>query len=136
MAFVNEFIPESDFVNYDIAAINFRYNKSDSDAEWTIDRARDIYLRRVFSGRFEFAGDHGYTLYWKGDLIELELRETGDTLPDLTGWTHYVFLKLILSPHLETQRSEILSDLKEALAARKGAGVYSPRISNNATFNF
>lgn len=135
MAFINEFIPEPDFVKYGIAAINFRYNKSDSDAEWTIDRARDIYLRRVFSGRFEFAGDHGYTLYWKGDLLELELRETGDTLPDLTGWTHYVLLKLNLPPHLDTQHSEILSDLREALTARKGAGMYSPRIGSTVTLN-
>ena len=136
MAFFNELIPEPDFVKYDIAAINHRYTKSDTDADWTIDRERDIYVRRVFSGRFEFAGDHGYTLYWKGEMIELQLRETGDTLPDLSGWTHFGLLKLNLPPHLETQRSEILSDLKEALTARKGAGVYSPRISSNATFNF
>lgn len=136
MAFVNEFISEPDFADYGIAAINRRYNKTDSDAQWTIDRARDIYLRRVFSGRFEFAGDHGYMLYWKGEVIELELRETGETEPDLTGWTHYVLLKMKLPTQLEARRAEIFSDLKQALIARKGAGMNSPRISSNATFNF
>lgn len=136
MAFVNEFIPDSDFVTYGIAAINRYYLKSDFRPHWTIDRERDIYLREVAAGREEFSGDHTYTLYWKGDLIKLELREQGETYPDLTARREYALLEFHLPSHLNEKRDEILSDLKEALIARNGAGVYSADVSTKATFNF
>jgi len=136
MAFVNEFIPASDVVKYGIARVNRFYLKSDFRPHWTIDRDRDIYLREVASGREEFAADYTYTLFWKGDLIELALREKGDANPDITAWRHYVLLALNLPPHLEVRRGEILADLKDALIARKGSGIYSPGVSIVASFDF
>jgi len=136
MAFVNEYIPESDFVRYGIAEINRRYAKNSYRSDWTVDRERDIYLRDVFYGRDEFAGNITYTLYWKGSLIEVKLNETGGTSSDQTGWSNYSLLKFDLPENLNSSREEILCDLKEALTARKGDGVYSKRISSTATFNF
>ncbi len=136
MAFVNEFIPASDVVNYGIAAINQYYLRSDFRPHWTVARDRDIYLREVASGREEFAGDYTYTLYWKGDLIRLDLREKSETKPGRAAWRSYALLELDLPAHLEPKRSEILADLKEALIARNGAGVYSLGVSTEASFDF
>ena len=71
MAFVNEEIPEADVEKYglekidnELLSIGKTYSRS-----WTIDRARDIYLREVAVGRDEESSISTWTFYWKGELI-------------------------------------------------------------------
>lgn len=136
MAFVNEFISDPDVVAYHIAAINRHYLKSNFRPHWTIDRERNIYLREVASGRDEYVGDHTDTLYWSGSLIETELRQTSGKNDDHIAWREYFLLNLVLPAHLEISRSEILADLKEALAVRNGAGVRARGKQKQSIFNF
>lgn len=136
MAFINEFISDSDAVAYDIAAISRHYLKSNYKPHWTIDRERNIYLREVASGRDEYVGDHTYTLYWKGNLIETELRQTSGKNNDNVAWREYFLLNIALPAHLGVSRSEILADLKEALAVRNGSGVYARGDQRQSIFNF
>lgn len=136
MAFVNEFIPESDITKYGIVEINTYYFKSSFRPHWTIDRERDIYLRQVATGREEFADQLTFTLYWKGTLIEVRLLEDGGVSPGGERWSEFKLNSIQIPEELSAQREEILSDLKEALTAYNGGGVYSSGGVYKTTFNF
>ena len=84
MAFVNEYIPASDIAKYNITYINRKLHFS-GDC-WTIDRERDIYLRRIRNGREDEAKRMEFSFYWKGTLLEFEVwREGGASLKALVG---------------------------------------------------
>lgn len=136
MTFMNEFISAGDYIKYGLTEIDRYYLKSDFKPHWTIDHDRDIYLRHVASGRDEFVGDYTYTFYRGGEVIKLSLHEKGETNTDLTARRNYALLTISLPPHLESERGGILADLKDALVARNGAGVYSSGITTHATFDF
>ena len=71
MAFVNEEIPEADVEKYGLEAIDdsFFGAGGTTSRNWTIDRARDIYLRCVARGRDEESQLSTWIFYWKGALI-------------------------------------------------------------------
>ncbi|MDR1076495.1 MAG: hypothetical protein LBL59_09430 [Xanthomonadaceae bacterium] len=138
MRFVNEFIPEEDVEKYGLEAIdeNFIIGGTNS-RQWTIDRERDIYLRNVARGggnEPEIRNQWKWTFYWHGNLINIRLDLLdGGGGRGKPGWSHW---KLIwvngshgLPEHLHKYREEILADLKEALIAYKGSGVYSKNTS-------
>ena len=137
MAFVNEYIPAEDVKKYGIKEIDKRFvtggTKSD---QWTIDRERDIYLRCVSRGREEFRSESTWTLYWRGSLIYVDLKLTdGGGTRGGHGWSHYKLLRAEIPTHLEAQRADILKDLKEALTAYKGGGVFSTRTTSTTTLD-
>jgi hypothetical protein len=136
MAFINEFIPESDITKYGIVGINTYYFKSSFQPHWTIDRERDIYLRQVATGREEFADARTFTLYWKGTLIEARLLEDGGVGPGGKRWSEFKLNSIATTEGLTAAREDILSDLKEALIAYNGGGVYSSGGVYKTTFNF
>ena len=136
MGFINEFISAEDIIKFDIHAVNFRYLKSNRNPNWTIDRERNIYLRRMTTGREEFAADSEWTLYWKGTLIPVDLTVSGEKLPDDEDLAHYKLRNIVVPDDLRDKRSEILGDLKDALSVFAGGGVYAGHPVAKTTFNF
>lgn len=136
MAFINEFIPEADVEKYGIKEINFHFNKSSFKPGWTIDRERDIYLRKLLQGRDEFSNQQSYHLYWKGTLIYLNVAIQGKKSDESTGEFDYKLLEIEIPDAITSNRDEILRDLKAALTESSGGGVYRTIASCNATFDF
>lgn len=141
MAFVNEYIPKDDFAKYGIEEIDQRFIVGNThDHSWTIDREREIYLRRVARGREESSRKSTWTFYWHGELMTVCLETVAagsDGAKNGHGWVHYqlvdCYMKGFFIPsHLLDRRNEIISDLREALAARKG-GMNSAKVSYETT---
>ena len=137
MAFINEYIPEADVKKYGIEEINKKFIVGGTNSDqWTIDRDRDIYLRCVARGREEFRHQSTWTLYWKGTLltVELDMISAGGERGG-HGWSHYKLRFIGIPPSLEGKRDEIIADLREALAAYGGGGVYSTRTTSDTTLD-
>ena len=140
MAFVNEYIPAADMEKYQIKEIDQRvpiHGRTHSDS-WTIDRDRNMYIRNVKNGTYEFSYQSAWTFFWHDELlwVELEILDTshGQNVP---GWgkKRITMLRLMdgdsshLPDRLEPQKAQILKDLEEALLAYKSGGVYSTATS-------
>lgn len=127
MAFINERIPAADVVKYRIEEIDKHYVIGGTSArDWTVDRARDIYLRHVASGREEFLGYQAWTLRWKGALIRVDLEmvsASGGHGGPAKG--HKRVRRIDIPADLEAHRDEILSELRLALIAYKDGGIYA-----------
>ena len=136
MAFVNEFVPEDDVKKYGLEEIDQQYLRSCFHPEWTFDRERDIYLREVQSGREEFANKHGFTLYWKGALMFVQLTRKGGGVRGGEGWAEWTLLGIHIPDALQAKKAEIIADLKAALSAYKDFGMYSATTIHTATFTF
>ena len=128
MAFVNEYISDEDWQVYGIEAVdqNFVIGGTHS-RQWTIDRARDTYLRVVTRGREEVAHQSTWTLYWHGELIVVDLLLVATSISSdrQSGSARYQLRRLRLPPYLDEQRDEVMSDLRKALLACKDGGVYA-----------
>lgn len=138
MAFINEYIPPADLVKYEIEKIDKKYLiGGTSSRTWTIDRERDVYLRKVAAGREEDAARLTWTLHWKGDLIHVEI-ETIRIDRGAAGQRHaYETVRRIDIPvHLADRHDEILNDLRDALVAYKDGGVFATATSYTLTLNF
>jgi hypothetical protein len=128
VAFVNEYISAEDRQAYGIEAIDQNFVTGGTNSrQWTIDRARDIYLRMVTRGREEVAHQSTWTLYWHGELIvvDLSLVATSISSDRQSGSARYQLRRLRLPPYLDEQRDEVMSDLRKALLAYKDGGVYA-----------
>ena len=136
MSFVNELISAADMAAYGIEAINARWNKMNSGSQWTIDRERDLYLREVSLIPEEKGLHRYYTLYWKGHLIELQLTLRGEEVFGGEGWMEYSLFAISVPDALADKRSEILHDLKDALAVFGNGGIYSTATTTNVTTTF
>ena len=127
MAFVNEEIPEADVEKYGLEKIDnelLSIGKTYS-RDWTIDRARDIYLREVAIGRDELSRISTWTFYWKGALIWFKREALGvEKKPD--GLRHARSrLTLTLPEDLTSRRQEIYQDLRDAFRTYGGGGIFS-----------
>ena len=142
MAFVNEYIPEADIEKYALRKRIKQFAKVCFEDHWTIDRERDIHLQYVETGHEDLASHWIFCFYWKGHVFRVELATSGGGEWRGVQKRHYELIRLNiplfdpLPEFLETQRPEILADLKEALAAFKDLGVLSRSTSHTATFNF
>lgn len=136
MAFVNEFVPEADAKKYGLEEIDNHYRHSSFQPQWTVDRERDIYLRKVEMGREEFAHHQGFTLYWKGALIFVQLSLNGGGARDGEQWTEWSLRGIAIPDELQEKHVEIIADLKDALTAYKDFGVYSTSSTHTTTFTF
>ena len=128
MAFVNERIPEVDVKKYGLEAIDdslLGAGRTISRA-WTIDRARDIYLRCVARGRDEESQLSTWTFYWKGALIWFK-REGLAFKGERGGpcWLHFKVYDFKIPEAIQSHREEIFQDLREAFLAYRGAGIYA-----------
>ena len=128
MAFINERIPEADVEKYGLEKIDdslFGAGRTISRA-WTVDRARDIYLRCVARGRDELSRISTWTFYWKGALIWFKWE-----VIDFKGarnapcWLHFKVYDFKIPEAIQSHREEIFQDLREAFLAYRGAGIYA-----------
>lgn len=131
MPFANEFIPAEDAEKYGLKEIDKHFVVGGTNArDWTIDRERNIYLRNVANGREEFRNQTEWTFYWRGEelTLRLDLLE-GKGGRGEPGWSHWKLVWLNgshgLPGHLKASKEQVLQDLKDALTAYRGAGIYS-----------
>lgn len=129
MAFVNEYIPKEDYEKYDIKAIDFKTpGMMIGRRDWTIDRARNIYLRQTSDGYREdpiSANWTWWTFYWKGELLWFKKIALGVTKEAGLMRAHPRITDFTIPAHLETHKEEIKKDLREAFNAYGGGGVFS-----------
>lgn len=134
MTFVNEFISAEDVEKYNLKAIDERFVVGGTNArDWTVDRGRNVYLRNVAMGAGaepELRNQTIWTLHWQGDLLTLRLDLLAGTGgPGEQGWSHWKLVWLNGSngfpQHLKQHKAQIIDDLKAALTAYEGAGIYS-----------
>lgn len=133
MAFVNEYITPEDMEKFGLKEIDKKFFVGATNArDWTIDREREIYLRNVTNGREELRHISGWTFYWHGELLWLEIH-TLSAKGERGGpcWARELlhsmqsFNSHELAAHLQPKREEILADLKQALLAYKDGGVFA-----------
>lgn len=137
MTFINEYIPAEDKKKYNMTPdSNFYLAGTNS---WTVDRERDMFLLPRTGGGPESApGVTNWAFYWKGHLLDVRLRliDAGDDSTGLHGWQHTRLLGIgDMPPTLQEKRAQIVSDLKDALTANKGLGVYSTYTAYEVTLD-
>ena len=135
MTFINEYIPEADKKKYNITPGSDFYLTSTEG--WTVDRERDMFLLpRTGLGPESEPGLRYWAFYWRGHLLNVRLKSI-DSGCDATGTHGWGRTKLLsmgdMPPELQAQRAKIVADLKDALTAHKGLGVYSTYTSYEVT---
>lgn len=131
MAFVNEYISEEDFDKFGLRELDFGVSPPAipgahvKSRHWTIDRERNIYLRKFSAGR-DLEDSHliGWTFCWKGELLWF-VRTRIDRLVAENGQerVHTKIAHLHIPAHLELYQDEILRDIQEAFETYAGGGV-------------
>lgn len=137
MTFINEYIPAEDKKKYNMTPdSNFYLVGTDS---WTVDKERNMFLLRRTGGGPESApGLTNWAFYWRGHLLDVRLRaiDAGGDFSGGHGWEHTRLLGISdMPPALQDHRVQIVADLKEALTAHQGLGVYSSRTSYEVTLD-
>jgi hypothetical protein len=127
MAFINEFVSPADVEKYGLKEINRQYRMLDEGTDWTVDVERDIYIRRI-SQRGPSDGSVYFHMYWRGTVFRVFILRLGNARLGLRG--------MELPQELESFRTQILADLKEALAVHGDAGMYSVAKDLKITFDF
>jgi hypothetical protein len=134
--FINEFISPEDVEAYRLREIDKHFIVGGTNArDWTIDRARGTYLRNVANGREEFRSETTWSFLWHENLFTLEMNLVeGSGGRGEPGWSHWRINRVYdgsgVPVGLENRRSEFLDDLKSALVAHGGAGIYSADYSS------
>lgn len=136
VTFINEITSDEDVKKFGLEEIDKKYRHLTFRSGWTIDRERNIYLRKVESGREEYANQAGFTLYWKGTLIYVALSSKGGGERGGAGWTEWTLRSINIPAELQDKREVIIADLKEALTAYKDFGAYSATTTHAGLFKF
>jgi hypothetical protein len=138
MPFINEHTSEADIVKYGLREQSEEFRLGNSKIEWTIDRARDIYLRHIET---DFRSDpiiHKFIFYWSGESIEIELMTMNFEHNEYVSATETLKILPTMRPNnqdsfwlpssLVASRTQITDDFKDALVVRNGteqSGLYS-----------
>lgn len=131
MSFVNEFISSEDVAAYGLKEIDRKFIVGGTNArDWAIDRARGFYLRNVANGREECRSETTWTFWWHEHLLTLQLDlMEGSGGPDDPCWSRWKLMLVNdgagLPDSLMDRGTDFLEDLKAALTAYGGAGIYS-----------
>jgi hypothetical protein len=137
MAFVNEFIPDSDIERYGIKELDKKYNKGHYKPDWTVDREQNIYLRYFRNDREEHSNRRTFFFYWKHVLMLITVDLVASSgQRDSAQMTEYKLFKASIPESIFQHRAEILSDFREALTAWKGGGIYSTASEYFLQFDF
>ncbi len=127
MAFVNEYIPETDKQKYQITDHSNFYRAG--AGQWTVDREREMFL--VYRGGYgpEGAQDEKFwAFYWRGYLLDVHLHNLAlsqDSDGNVHSRKRIIQIKGVTSD-LERSRSEIIEDLACALSVYGVAGLLIP----------
>lgn len=136
MAFVNEYMAKDDIEKYHIEELDKRFWVGHYKPQWTVDRERDVYLRRLRSGREDAAGRTLFYFYWKGcEILADMLVKPHDNRGGEPG-SHYSIHDLKVPNEVSVHREQIISDLKDALVVRKDNGILSRADVFHTTFDF
>ena len=135
MPFINEYVSDQDIEKYRLRELNERYRQVSINISWTVDKEKDVYLRWVGYEPFESYRQY-FSLYWKGTVIDLELRTEAEGKRGGKGSNTWFFTTWKLPENLVVHRNEILADLREALAAYKDFGIRSCIADHTAKFAF
>lgn len=122
MTFITSEIKDADILQYGLDRFNKYFGISRLSGKFTVDRERGIYLKII---RFELSepGAVRYLFGWKGLNMDIKLIATVDKNSSVaivtTSWGGLNLLgdKSKLD-FLETEKQEILKDLKDAVTAR------------------
>ncbi|QHG87714.1 hypothetical protein ACCQ13_13330 [Xanthomonas sp. NCPPB 1638] len=143
MPFLNEFIPESDVVKYNLEAIDRDFVVGGTNArDWTIDRDRNMYLRNVANGagaEIEIRNQTKFSFHWHGEILTLRLDLIGGGgARDQSGWSHWRLMWINdgkgLPAHLKVDKGQFIADLQDALLAYKDFGVHSRNTGYHVVF--
>lgn len=137
MAFLNEKISDQDRSKYGLDEVDKKFVVGGTKSRyWTIDRDKDMYLRQVAIGREEICYQQTWTFYWHGELlvIYLDLIDAKGSRGG-PGWAHWKIRDMKLPDSLQSQRDEIIADLKMALTAYKDAGYFSVKTTYSVTLD-
>jgi hypothetical protein len=142
MSFINETVSEADIEKYKLRDINQRYHSSLRDmniGKWTIDRERDIYVRKMGTGREDLSSQTTFTFFWRGhlffwilDLLDYQWNDGNSKV----SWGLVNKKELYLPNELEPYRSEIIHDFKEALKVREAEDFLIQPKSHSVDFQF
>lgn len=139
MGFINEFISSQDVEAYGLSDIDKHFIVGGTNArDWTIDRARGMYLRNVANGREEFRSETTWSFLWHDNLFTLEMNLIeGSGGRGEPGWSHWRLKRVYDSSGvpvaLELLGAEFLEDLRAALIAYKDFGVFSVNTTYSVT---
>ena len=130
MTFINERVPAEDFEKYKVDQVNRdkRFHSAGIISQsWTIDRERNIYLRKIGGGGHASAMNKmTWSFFWKGELLVVKLALMDHSgRPGGPGWTHWKIRQFDIPEHLQDRKAEILADLESALVGYKDGGIYS-----------
>ncbi|GHT89758.1 hypothetical protein AGMMS49545_00900 [Betaproteobacteria bacterium] len=145
MTFVNERIPQEDMEKYQIEAINRCVVGGVDESirpSWTIDRERNIYLRRLINETEDHrpTGLIAWNFFWNSHLFWVETKTLGwKGVRGGQGWLKLRVTKLglmgdehrhvgcsgILDFPEGIDKQQLLQDLYDALLAYKSSGIYS-----------
>ena len=147
MNFVNEIMLQKDIERFNIKSIDDYFLLGGFEPGWTRSENKDVYLRLMHLGREEEAGQWIFTFFWRGELLYLSLKVQGGG-SFLSQWRRYDLYRLgklekywelkgiELPENIKGQKSELLSDLKEALVCFRDLGHLSEAKEFDATFGF
>jgi hypothetical protein len=138
MAFVNECIPKEDKKKYNITSRNLFYRACSSD--WVVDRERDVFLvlRASHGGAEGISPMQNWAFHWRGHLLDVLLLNVSTGGDERTGhaWSHKRVLRIDpLTAELEAQRTQIMSDLRDALTVHRVSGLHSEFKSYEVIFD-
>ncbi len=140
MAFVNEYIPETDYEKYDLRRICGERNEINRghmySRSWTIDRERKAFLIQVWS--HHEAQFNGWAFYWKGEWIffEMTVAKAEDNPEESSCWSLYRIKNLSVPARLEGNKEDVLSAFYSAWSAYAGGGIFCNRTHRSATVEF
>lgn len=139
MAFVNEYISEEDLKKYDLVRICGEHNLPSRrgqmhSRDWTIDRARDSFLIKVWAHQeSEYSG---YGFYLRGNWIFFEMSPVESKIDYASRSCWFKFLvKGMYFGNEGGLSDELISDLKSAITQSPG-GVTFEYAHRSATIEF
>lgn len=126
--FKNEAIREEDFERYGLEAVAKKYRTINGVGwlEWTIDRDRDMYLKKLSNGREEEDGIDKWIFVWRGKVAYFieSVKATGGGLGG-DGWVDRDISYISIDGAMLSVRREMETAIKEAFEVYGGAGLYS-----------
>jgi hypothetical protein len=130
MAFVNEYIPEEDYEKYGLDELDRSISPPAIPAghiksrDWTIDRKRNIYLRKFSSERDpDETPCTGWTFFWKGELLWFVRRQiSSGGKKNGPQWRKSKITHLVIPDHLLLIKQRFVTTFKKPSKFMRAGG--------------